>query len=629
MPVRPTKESGLTPVACIDCRKQHLKCDAKRPSCSRCLRNGFVCQYIPSRRGGPRRSRRQPGSTHTIATPQQSLSAISSDAIQPAFENATIPDLSMQPDSHVLTPSTTTTPFSRRITSNSYPSAAGDGSPWLGGMLRPNGYSTTGEFANKCLLENDDRLRRLFYENFHASHPILVPSRLYSDQHYPPCIEAVVCFIGSHYTSSGRTNEYKRRVLDDLGPHTERSTAAVQAWLLYAIVLNARKEAEEAQAALTQAIDLGLELGMNRNAFASTTYRECSVEAESMRRTWWELCIAEIHISFSLNTFNFRCSSLAPEVGLPCEESLYNTGKDIPTPSAMLDFRRRILAADDPIFSSFSYRIDATMILCRVIVLNRIPDCHGDQVQAAENALVSWINHLPAKKLDIVDAYGNVDEMMFQAHLTIGYASMLLHLPRSDLQPVLERPEKSQFWPGSACQQQVSSSSLCTSTRLVHSIKATEASRRVSDSISVCPNILKHSPFIIPALSLCGMIQLATSTVHSDECFDHHCNRVNLILGCLKSARRTWELAESTYQSLRSSAADLMSDSLERCQWNAAPLNQLMPTELAPADPSRPGSSGLDGNNNDPILNDLPPMFFDRACFNASFFTAVPDLNML
>ncbi|KAL2810564.1 fungal-specific transcription factor domain-containing protein [Aspergillus granulosus] len=616
MPVRPTKESGLTAVACTDCRKQHLKCDAKRPSCSRCLQNGLLCQYIPSRRGGPRRSRRKPDSAHPSATPRQSIPSIPADEIQPAFPNA-IPDLSMQTDPQVLTP--TNTSFSRRITSDGFPDPSNDGTPWLG-MLPPSGY-IPGDFSNKSTAENDDRLRRLYYENFHAAHPILVPSRLYGDQNYPPCLQMVVCFIGSHYTSSGRTNEYKTRVIHELGAHPERSTTAVQAWLLYAIVLNARTEAEEAQAALTQAIDLALQLGMNRSGFASSSHAECSVEAESMRRTWWELCITEIHISIALKTLNFRCSSLSPEVALPCEETLYNVGNDIPTPSAMLDFRRRILAADDPIFSSFSYRLDAAMILCRVIVLNRIPDCHGDQIQAAENALVSWVNHLPAKKLDIVDAYGNVDEMMFQAHLTIGYASMLLHLPRSDLQPVLERPEKSQFWPGAACQL------LSTSTRLVHSIKAIEASRQVSDSISVCPNILKHSPFIIPALSLCGMIQLATTSVHSDECFDHHCNRVNLILGCLKSARRTWELAESTYQSLRSSAADLMSASIERCQWNAAPLNQLMPSELASADPSRPGSSAMDGQ--DLMVTDLPPMFFDRTCFNASFFTAVPDLNLL
>lgn len=607
MPLRRTKESGLTTVACTECRKQHLKCDARRPSCARCVQNGLTCRYVPSRRGGRPKARRHSGSTSSPY--RQGL--LSPHDMHPVFQNA-IPELAIQDNAQPQTP--TNTSYSQQVAGTGLDVT--DGTPWLG-MFPATSYNT-GDFSSKQRAENDDRLRRLYYENFHPAHPVLVPSRLYSHQNYPSFLQTVVHFVGSHYSSFGRTQEYKKKIVEELMPSTERSPAMVQAWLIYAIVLNARMETHEAQAALAKSIDLALDLGMNRSDFASSSHAKCSVEAESMRRTWWELYITEIHIAISLNIFTFRCNALAPEVALPCEESIYNGDKDIPRPRMMLDFKRRILAAEDPIFSSFSYRIEATMILCRVIVSNHIPECHRDQVQAADNALVSWINHLPAKKLDIVDAYGNVDEMMFQAHLIIGFAAMLLHLPRSDLQPILAQPEKSKFWPGAACQ--LSS----TSTRLVHSIKATEASRRVSDSISVCPNILRHSPFIIPALSLCGMIQLATSTVHSDECFDHHCNRVNLILGCLKSARRTWDLAESTYQSLRSSAAELMSASIERCQWNTTPLNQMTSTESIPTDPSRPGSAALYGQ--DLMVADLAPTFFDRACFNASFFTAGLDL---
>ncbi|KAL6229297.1 hypothetical protein BDW75DRAFT_105788 [Aspergillus navahoensis] len=619
MPVRPTKESGLTTVACTECRKQHLKCDAKRPVCSRCLQNDLSCQYVASRRGGRRRPGRHPGPGAPSTPYRQSIPPMPPHEIQPVFQSPAADAASLQANHPALAPTPTNTTFSQRISSADLTYAAGD-ETWFG-MLPANDY-VAGGFPRKSSAENDDRLRRLYYENFHAAHPVLVPSTLYSDQNYPLYLQTVVHFVGSHYTPSGRTAEYKQRVVEQLGSYTEDSPATVQAWLIYAIVLNARRETSEAQAALTRSIDLALKLGMNRGSFAPSAHGECSVEAESMRRTWWELHITEIHMALSLNTFTCRCSALAPEVALPCEESIYNAGKDIPKPSGMLDFRRRMLAADDPIFSSFSYRIEATMILCRVIVLNSIPECHRDQVQAAENALVSWSNHLPAKKLDIVDAYGNVDEMMFQAHLTISYAAMLLHLPRSNLQQVLAQSQSRQFWPGPSCHLQLSS----TSTRLVHSIKATEASRQVSDSISVCPNILKHSPFVIPSLSLCGMIQLAICTVHSDECFDQHCNRVNLILGCLKSARRTWELAESTYQKLRSSAADLMSVSIERCHWNAATLNQVTQSESVSADPTRPSSAALDGQ--DLIVTDLPSTFFDRACFNTSFFTAAPGFNM-
>lgn len=54
-----TKISGLASLACTECRKQHLKCDASKPSCSRCVQNGLLCQYLPSRRGGRKKPRNE------------------------------------------------------------------------------------------------------------------------------------------------------------------------------------------------------------------------------------------------------------------------------------------------------------------------------------------------------------------------------------------------------------------------------------------------------------------------------------------------------------------------------------------------------------------------------------------
>ncbi|KAJ5092128.1 hypothetical protein NUU61_006998 [Penicillium alfredii] len=470
---------------------------------------------------------------------------------------------------------------------------------------------------------SDDRLPRLYYENFHVAHPILVPSVLYSDRNYPRLLQLVVHFVGSHYIASISSQQYKDQVVAELPSTLDRSPCMVQALLIYSIALYARGEWPEAQETLSRGIDIALGLGMNRWAFASSAHPETSTEAESMRRTWWELYITDIFMAAPRKTITSRCSTVPPEVALPCEESVYSGRGEMPKPRMIIDFKRRVFAEDDPVFSSFSYRIEATTILCRVLVLNRLRDGHRDHLQAVENALVSWVNHLPPKKLDIVDSYGNVDEMMFQAHLTIAYAAMLLHLPRSDLQSVLSQPDD-RFWPGAP--GQLSS----TFTRLVHSIKATEASRRVSDSISVCPNVPKHTPFIIPALALCGLIQLATSTSHSEECFDHHCNRITLILGCLKSTRRTWAMAESAYHCLRSSAADVLSDSMDK--WNAEPLDRLIPTELAPVDPDRsthgeqPATSVMDGRGFTPP--EFAPAFIDPTCYNASFFSAIPEFDL-
>ncbi|KAL4894969.1 fungal-specific transcription factor domain-containing protein [Aspergillus ambiguus] len=610
-PVRLTKENGLTALACTECRKQHLKCDAKRPSCSRCQQGGLLCQYMPSRRGGRRKSSRHGHASST--TPQRPTAA---HDMETGYSLTAPLAASAQP------PTPTNTSSSQGLPHPDLPEVDDERASWP--TMLTGSHSHRPSVVTKPWLPSDDRLPRIYYENFHPAHPILVPSSAFSERNYPLFLQLVVYFVGSHYVGSSPSGEYKMKVAAELSSNPDRSPCMVQAWLIYAIVLTARGEGYEAQEALTRAIDMALELGMNRRDFAGSAHPECSIEAESMRRTWWELYITEIYMAIPLKTITLRCSTVAPEVALPCEESLYTGTREVPKPHMILDFRRRIFAADDPVYSSFSYRIEATMVLCRVLMLNHLQDCHRDHLQAVENALVSWINHLPPKKLDIVDSYGNIDEMMFQAHLTIGYAAMLLHLPRSEMQPVLARLNSDQFWP--AASNQLSS----TFTRMVHSIKATEASRRVSDSISVCPNVLKHTPFIIPALALCGIIQVATCTSHSEDCFDHHCNRVTLVLGCLKSTRRTWELGDSAYQYLRSCAAEVMSASIER--WNATPLNRFMPSEPQLTDPERPSQSSsaigryLDGH--DFPAPDLLPAFLDPTCYNASFFSPVPDFNI-
>lgn len=39
-------------LACIQCRARHVRCDATKPACSRCLQERQACNYPSSRRGG-------------------------------------------------------------------------------------------------------------------------------------------------------------------------------------------------------------------------------------------------------------------------------------------------------------------------------------------------------------------------------------------------------------------------------------------------------------------------------------------------------------------------------------------------------------------------------------------------
>ncbi|PYI15399.1 putative C6 transcription factor [Aspergillus violaceofuscus CBS 115571] len=471
------------PLACTECRKQHLKCDAKTPSCSRCLENRFNCLYLPSRRGGRRKTR--------DATQQQPLA---------------------------------TTP--------SYPQ----------GIQDPT--------------ESDARLVRLYYENFHSAHPILVPAPLYEERKYPKYLHEVVVLIGSHFLPQSSAS-LSESTLAELSASGERTPCKVQALLLYSILLCAREECPQAQTMFSTAVDIALELGMYRRDFATTSCDERDVEAESLRRTWWELFTVDVYMAALQKKVVLRCSSVPYDVALPCEESAYANHSNIPPPPTLAGFNKRIFTADDDDdgeadqsrYSSFSYRIEAVCILARVIVLNSLPETHRDHLQAVENALVSWTNHLPSTKVDIVDMYGSIDEMLFQAHTTIHYAAMLLHLPRSNLRPAL--PDT-----GVPISPVIPSRLSPSFTRHVHDIKATEASKQLSNLLSVRPSVQRYSPFVVFGLVLCGMVQLATSRIHPPECSDHHCNRIILVLGCLKTLKNKWSVANRAHHYLRNAASE-------------------------------------------------------------------------
>ncbi|GLI80341.1 hypothetical protein PoHVEF18_008695 [Penicillium ochrochloron] len=410
------------------------------------------------------------------------------------------------------------------------------------------------------------RLVRLFYENFHAAHPILVPAPLFERWEYPRYLQQVVKFIGSHYSVILDNDTLQESTWLILNGTVERTPHMVQALLLYSIIMRARNETSQAESSLTQAIDLALELGMHREEFVITAAAGREHEAESLRRTWWTLFIWEIYGGTLHEKMHLRCSDVYSDVQLPCEESTYSSLETIPPPRSLAAFRSRVYSEDEDTscYSSFAYCIEAARILARVVVLNGLPETHHDHLQAVANTLVSWSHHLPPQKIEIVDMYGTIDEMLFQAHCTIQYAAMLLHLPRSNIRP---RFPDSMF---SICP--VTPFRLSPSlTRHVHDVKTMEASKNFSNLLAVRSDARGYSPTIVFIAILCGLVQLAATEIHGPVCADHHQNRIVLVLGCLKLLRAKWSLAQTAHAHLRSAAAQVVTSSSEYSPFERKP----------------------------------------------------------
>ncbi|RDW75954.1 hypothetical protein BP5796_06775 [Coleophoma crateriformis] len=184
---------------------------------------------------------------------------------------------------------------------------------------------------------------------------------------------------------------------------------------------------------LARAVSLALKTGMSFRELIFTHGGQQTFEEESLRHTWWELYVVNSIMAAFWMKSEFNVYSFASDVLLPYEEAAFIDAACMPDPLTVAQFDSRLFADGKFQFSSFCYRIEAARILTRVLPLTGNHDVHHDQVQAVDNALAGWAHHLPPAKADIIYQLGEVDEILFQAHMIIQYASLFLHCSQSNL----------------------------------------------------------------------------------------------------------------------------------------------------------------------------------------------------
>ncbi|KAB8202032.1 hypothetical protein BDV34DRAFT_237188 [Aspergillus parasiticus] len=184
----------------------------------------------------------------------------------------------------------------------------------------------------------------------------------------------------------------------------------------------------------------------------------------------------------------FRCHTIKPEVLLPCDENLYHNNT-IPEPFSMAQFDAQVYDDEDRPFSSFTYRIDA---------------------------------------IDMLDFNDRTDELLFQAHMLINYATLYLHFPRSDLVPALPAARdviREKFL-------------LPTSSQHMHALKPISASKCLDSLASYPPSVRKHSPFFICCVVFSIIVQLSACAANLPDSYDKHWDQIKLIMVVLKTLGR-------------------------------------------------------------------------------------------
>jgi hypothetical protein len=178
-----------------------------------------------------------------------------------------------------------------------------------------------------------DPLIQLYYQTFHRSHPLVIPRKaLHSplSEKIPQYILSIVRFIGAHQHHDPSLKElFRQSAYSVLSDSTPRNGFKVQGMVLLAIVGHARGAEDSAARIMQAAVNLALELGMNKAAFAAEHSGGNSILEESWRRTYWELYFVDGYLAAMRDQSAFQLFNSPADVRLPCDEELYNSGDGV------------------------------------------------------------------------------------------------------------------------------------------------------------------------------------------------------------------------------------------------------------------------------------------------------------
>ncbi|KAK7911475.1 C6 zinc finger domain protein [Apiospora marii] len=533
-------------LACIPCRERHVRCSAEQPQCRRCIADDKSCRYAKSRRGGldraalEARRRRLEAESAKESTTTSSPSVAGSDqsrdrAAAAAASGAHRQDRSEEPDwlrMFVETPSS-----QHPQSEDSYNAMSGVSTSGSSGSVYHAETARTSVFPDSNL--------DCYYLHFHKFHPCVVPKpalqRLVKD---PGLLEKlhpliyVMKYIGSLFQTRSRSKEI---VLSQpsIPKSPTPSPFMVQCHLLYSITLYWSDERPRAYEQLNAATDMAVELGMNHRSFAAEHGAGDAVLDESFRRTWWQLLSVEASTAATDRSFSFRVCEIETTVDLPCEEDEYEN-EAIPTPRTWDDYCVRELETEGPGYSSFAHLVGAYRSITSA--LKSIPPLtkpHGSAlvIQEIDTVIDGWLHLLPESKREVMSESGEIDELMFQAHMLVHTATLTVHRPFSKL---LFHPLETM----SSCTTYPSDEHIAKESLIVHTTRCLRAIEAQVRLLALPAERFSHTPFIVCMVTT-GAIPLlsACRTIFSDEKLAVGRNQLRLIIGCLKALAETWPRA--------------------------------------------------------------------------------------
>ncbi|CAM1508029.1 Fc.00g048770.m01.CDS01 [Cosmosporella sp. VM-42] len=423
----PNGKATRSSLACLPCRARHLKCGGEKPNCTRCAEAAKQCQYARSRRGGLDRA--------ALAERRKRLASDQGGSLTGnSVRNSNAQDVievQEDQDQEHLSPVIGANTLGDRGLFNGIN---------VNDVMPGSTFPTTPQVHVSNI--EADALVDSYYKIFHKFHPLVLPqrhlARLYQDpsrqSSFKPLI-TVLRFIGHLCSRKEWSAPFQDFVEASFVQASQTHPIMVQCRLLYSIALFWYGHKTEAKREIDAAVKLAISLEMSRAEFAIEHGGGDPVLAESWRRTWWSLYIVDGYYAGTLGTMNFTVVNIEATTELPCEESEYEAG-EIPESKTLEDFDSREFTLGGLSFSSFAYLIGAVRCAASAIAATpKIPvkEASPHIIQAADSSIDGWLLLLPKESKQVMAKNGEIDELMFQAHLLIHVALIGLHRPLSDL----------------------------------------------------------------------------------------------------------------------------------------------------------------------------------------------------
>ncbi|KAK3693075.1 hypothetical protein B0T22DRAFT_400788 [Podospora appendiculata] len=537
-------------LACLPCRSRHLKCDGKRPHCSRCaeIEISQQCHYEKSRRGGLDRVARfalAQRRSHQQLAVSQSESLAESLLDTPSGLGHAVPQFSsldpagLQESVH---------------SEQNFGFSLDDPFDGIGVSFEVETTVTTSLLSASPLIHThaqtlpdkieNDPLINSYYKNFHHFHPFVLPRRhlttLYHDpirqQGLQPLI-AILRFIGHLYDSQEWSPPLKNHMETCFSQAPPNDPFMVQCHLLYSIALFWHGHEPEAKKQMHAAARLALDMKMFQQAFATCHAGADPVLAESWRRTWWALYIMDGYYAGTLGSMEFVVLNVDATVELPCEEHEYESG-EIPDPRTLQDFDCREFDFSMAPFSSFSYLIGA--VRCAALAISTACKLAAGEeaslrlLQAADSITDGWLLLLPKGCKQVLAKTGEIDELMFQAHMVIHVSIISLHRPLSDLKfNAVEAV--------SSCARDPPADTRTPELVNVHTIRVLRAAEAQIRLLALPVRPFSHSPFItcmvsegtLSLLSACNFLLKGEELAVARD-------QIRMTIGCLRELGEVW-----------------------------------------------------------------------------------------